>query len=262
MDTETIERADSETVFTKTYHPTDVKFDDEKGSVLVEFATMNVIDADGDVTLPGFFGEQEAAIIHAHRRDRPPLGKGKVFEKGDKAIFDGRYFLKTDAGKQAYLTVKEMGTLQEWSYSLRIFPGGAKLGMFNDRNVRFLQPVEDGGPGVDVDEVSTVLKGAGIDTRTVAIKSDGLRFVDQAEQVAKAAELLFTRAEEIKQMRAEKGSMLGDEALARLVDVKTRLENVAAMLTDLTYEPPVFDPALMFMSARRTLATSIEITGG
>ena len=261
MDTETIERPDSLTVFTKTYHPTDVKFDDKKGSVLVEFATLNVIDADGDVTLPGFFGEQEAAIIHAHRRDRAALGKGRIFEKGDKAIFDGRYFLSTDAGKQAYLTVKEMGSLQEWSYSLRIVPGGAKLGMFDDRNVRFLQPVEDGGPGVQVDEVSTVLKGAGVDTRTVAIKSDGLRFVDQAEKVAQAAELLFTRAEEIKQMRAEKGSTLGDEALARLAVVKTRLENVATMLTDLTYEPSPVDPSLMFMEARRTLARSIEIIG-
>jgi len=245
----------------KEFVPTEFKFDDKAGTVTAVFARFNVKDADRDVTLPGYFGSQDVAIADAH--DRTKIGgKGTIVEEGDTAVFKGKYFLETIKGREQFLTAKAMGDLQEWSYGYRILEGGARLGQFKGDDVRFLQPKDDGTPGVDVHEVSTVLRGSGVGTGTTSIKSDGLRFVDQAEQVAKAAEMLFTRAEEIKQMRAEKGSMLGDEALARLVDVKTRLENVAAMLTDLTYEPPVFDPALLFMSARRTLATSIEITGG
>lgn len=243
----------------KGFVPTEFKFDDDAGTVTAVFARFNVKDADRDVTLPGYFGKQEVAIADSHDRTKI-VGRGSITEQTDVAVLAGKYFLETVKGKEAYLTTKAMGDLQEWSYGYRILEGGSKLGTFKGDDVRFLQPKDDGTPGVDVHEVSTVLRGAGVGTRTTSIKSQGLRFVDQAEQVATAAELLFTRAEEIKQMRAEKGSTLGDEALARLVVVKTRLQNVATMLTDLTYEP-VVDHSLLLMSARRTLARSIEYIG-
>ncbi len=245
----------------KEFVPTEFKFDDDAGTVTAVFARFNVKDSDRDVTLPGYFGTQKVAIADAHDRTKI-VGRGVITEQKDVAVLEGKYFLETQKGKEAYLTTKAMGDLQEWSYGFRILEGGARLGQHNGDDVRFLQPKDDGTPGVDVHEVSTVLRGAGVGTHTASIKSEGLRFVDQAEQVAAAAEMLFTRAEEISQMRAEKGSTLGDEAVARLTAVKTRLENVAAMLTDLTYEPPVIDNSLLFLSARRTLARSNEYTGG
>lgn len=245
----------------KEFVPTEFKFDDDAGTVTAVFARLNVKDADGDVTLPGYFGTQEVAIADAHDRTKI-VGRGTITEQKDVAVLTGRYFMETTKGEEAFKTTKAMGDLQEWSYGYRILEGGARLGQHDGGDVRFLQPKEDGTPGVDVHEVSTVLRGSGVGTGTTSIKSDGLRFVDQAEQVARAAELLFARAEEISQMRAEKGSTLGDEAVARLLDVKTRLENVAMMLTDLTYKSPVVDHSLLFMSARRTLARSIEYTGG
>lgn len=246
---------------TKEFAPTEFKFDDAKGTITAVFARLNVKDSDGDVTLPGFFGTQEVAIAAAHDRSKIG-GRGTISEQGDTARFKGQYFMDTIEGQQQYLTAKAMGDLQEWSYGYRILDGGAKLGQHQGDDVRFLQPKDDGTPGVDVHEVSTVLRGAGVGTRTASIKSEGLRFVDQAEQVARAAELLFGRGAEIKQMRAEKGSTLGDEALARLIDVKTRLENVATMLTDLTHVAPVVDHTLLFASVGRTLARSNEYTGG
>lgn len=245
----------------KEFVPTEFKFDDAEGTVTAVFARLNAKDADRDVTLPGYFGTQEVAIADAHERTKIG-GKGVITEKGDNAIFAGKYFMETIEGREQYLTAKAMGDLQEWSYGYQILEGGARLGQHNGDDVRFLQPKADGTPGVDVHEVSTVLRGAGVRTHTTSIKSQGLRFVNQAEKVASDAEMLFARAEEISQMRAEKGSTLGDEALARLAVVKTRLENVAGMLTDLTYEAPVVDPSLLFMRVGRTLARSNEYTGG
>ena len=48
--------------------------------------TLNVIDKDGDVTLPGFFGRQEVSMLPAHDRHHVPLGKGTIEEVGDEAI--------------------------------------------------------------------------------------------------------------------------------------------------------------------------------
>lgn len=230
-------------IATKAIYPQHVKFDDDTGDVVAAFAQFNVIDHDGDVTLPGFFGEQKAAIAVAHDRSRL-VGKGEITEKDGWAIFDGKFFLDTIEGREAYLTAKAMGDLQEWSYGFHLNPGGYSFGEFEGKQVRFLQPTKDGEPGARIPEVSTVLVGAGIGTHTVGIKQQGLRFVEQAEQVAQAAETLIARADEIAQMRAEKGKTLGDEAVARLIDVKTRIENVAAMLPGLIDEPHSDDPEL------------------
>lgn len=252
----------------KAINPTEVKFDDEAGTVQAVFATLNVIDKDGDVTLPGFFGSQEVAIAWAHDRSRL-VGKGRISEAGEKAILSGTFFLETEAGKEAYLTTKAMGDLQEWSYGFYILEGGSSIGQKDDRRVRFLQPKDDGSPGSEVAEVSPVLVGAGEGTATIGIKSDGLRFVDQAEQVAQAVELLLGRAGEIAEMRSEKGKTLGDEAVAKLISVKTRIENAATQLGDLVSaqleeeeaEKALLDPAAIH-SAKRAMAAVDSLLGG
>jgi hypothetical protein len=251
----------------KSLSPSEVKFDDDAGTVTARFATLNVKDHDGDVTLPGFFGKQAVAIAWAHDRSRL-VGKGVIREDGDAAYFDGKFFLDTFDGKQAYLTTKAMGDLQEWSYGFHLKRDGYKMGTFDGSQVRLLTPTPDGQPGAKVAEVSPVLLGAGLGTATVGIKShSGLRFVDQAELVAQQAELLFSRAEEIAAMRAEKGKSLGDEAVARLLNVKSRLESAAIMLSDLAIEQPtdvdVTDPTgtLLLAGVRRTLDRSHTLLG-
>ncbi len=155
----------------KAVQATDVKFDDAKGTVTAVIATLGVVDKDGDVTLPGFFGEQDTAIVWAHDRSHL-IGKGRIFEDGDEAKFDGAFFLDTIEGREKYLTTKAMGTLQEWSYGFRLKEGGYSFGDHDGRQVRYLQPNPvDKSPGTDVDEVSPVLVGAGEGTRTLAMKS-------------------------------------------------------------------------------------------
>ena len=72
--------------------------------------------------------------------------------------------MDTTHGKDAFLTVKALSEsgLQEWSYSLETVT--AELGELDGKRVRFIK-------SVNVKEVSPVLRGAGVNTRTLAAKS-------------------------------------------------------------------------------------------
>ena len=148
----------------KTYRgKIEVKADGEQGEFSAVFATLNVIDYDDDVTLPGAFGSQRVLIeTWNHNYQAPPVGKGMITEQGDQAIVNGKFFLDTDAGREHYIVVKNLEDMQEWSYTFRITD--ADEGVFEGMPVRFLRRLEVIG-------VSPVTEGAGIDTHTVAIKS-------------------------------------------------------------------------------------------
>ena len=149
---------------TKTYRgKVSVKADGEQGEFSAVFATLNVIDYDDDVTLPGAFGSQRVLIEPwNHNYQAPPVGKGMITEQGDQAMVNGKFFLDTDAGREHYIVVKNLEDMQEWSYTFRITD--ADEGVFEGMPVRFLRRLEVIG-------VSPVTEGAGIDTHTVAIKS-------------------------------------------------------------------------------------------
>jgi hypothetical protein len=143
--------------------------DEAKGTVTAVFATLNVEDADGDVTLPGAFTDGAPVVISAygHRSwsGDLPLGKGLIREEGDEAILEGQFFLDTTHGRDAFLTVKELSEagLQEWSYSLHNVVSEA--GEWDGRQVNLLKRIV-------VKEVSPVLRGSGVNTRTLTAKSD------------------------------------------------------------------------------------------
>jgi hypothetical protein len=144
---------------------------DQTGQFTAVFATLNVIDHDGDVTLPGAFQDGQEAPIEAwnHNYGVPPVGKGFVREREDKAVVEGRFFLDTAGGLEHYKTVKALGDLQEWSYTFQV--EDAAPGKFDGQDVQFLRKL-------DVWGVAPVQRGAGIDTRTTSIKSAGAPSVD------------------------------------------------------------------------------------
>jgi hypothetical protein len=147
----------------------ELKADGEPGEFSAVFATLNVIDYDGDVTLPGAFGEQRVLIEPwNHNYQAPPVGKGIIHEVDDAsgrlAVVDGRFFLDTANGKEHHAVVKETADMQEWSYTFRVVEGEA--GQFDGEEVYFLRKL-------DVIGVSPVTRGAGIGTRTESIKSAG-----------------------------------------------------------------------------------------
>lgn len=148
--------------------------DETKGEVTAIFATLNVIDSDGDVTVKGAFDDGAACAISAYGhqtwKGELPVGKGTIRETSTEAVFEGRFFMDTQAGADTFTVVKEMsakdGPGQEWSYGLTQVQ--AEMGKFDGQRVRFIK-------GVVVPEVSPVLLGAGVNTRTVDAKGRALK---------------------------------------------------------------------------------------
>lgn len=142
-----------------------VELASEPGEVRAVVATFRVADADGDVTLPGAFthGEEVRISAYGHRSwaGELPVGRGRIVTTENEAILEGRFFLNTEAGRETYETVKAMGDLQEWSYGFEVVE--AERGEWEGEEVRLLRKLR-------VFEVSPVLVGAGVGTRTLTLK--------------------------------------------------------------------------------------------
>jgi hypothetical protein len=144
----------------------ELKDDGEEGTFRSVFATLNVIDHDGDVTPTGAFTEGQEVMVEGWNHDYGlPPGKGVIHSDEKEAWIDGRFFLETDQGRNHYNTLKALGGLEEWSYTFTIEKG--QPGQFEGEDVYFLN-------ALDVWGVAPVTRGAGIGTRTVALKNGGL----------------------------------------------------------------------------------------
>lgn len=145
-------------------------------------ATLNVVDRDGDVILSGAFEDGADIRVVWHHDWTRPVGRAVLTEETidgrPRMVARGRFFTETASGDEAHKLVKAMGDLQEWSWGFYILEGGARLGEMEGRDVMFLGPRDDGSPGLEVFEASPVLLGAGVDTRTMAIKHADLNATD------------------------------------------------------------------------------------
>jgi hypothetical protein len=211
-------------LITKLFTPSHIELKaDAPGSLSVEFATLNVIDHDGDITLPGAFGDQEVRIqSHGHDTHGWSIGKGSIKESGDRAIMDGKLNLDMAGGKEGYASLKfdmENGTpLQEWSYVFDI--ADADFGERDGRPVRFLKRL-------NVHSVDPVFLGAGIGTHTLAVKE--VKSLPLAEATAKAlaGELTVKQLTEWlemvndrKEFREKEGRVLSSANFGALVSVR------------------------------------------
>lgn len=142
-----------------------LKLQDEAGAVRAVFATLNVVDKDGDITVPGAFESGAEVIISAYGHQSwggsLPVGKGVINEVGNEAVFEGRFFLNTTHGRDTYETLKGLGERQEWSYGYNVLDSEQQT--IDGKSVRVLKKLK-------VVEVSPVLVGAGVNTRTLAVK--------------------------------------------------------------------------------------------
>lgn len=202
---------------------------DEAGRGLAVFATLEVIDKDGDVTRPGAFGEQLVKLLPAHDWGHVPLGKARIFESGNEALAEFALNLDIEAARDWHAALKfdlaDGAPLQEWSYGFDVTK--ASFGELEGQRVRFLE-------GLKVHEVSPVVLGAGVGTRTLTVK--GARGRKLAEHIAAAREELADLAERVRELKAAReaeGRGISTERLAELLQVKAALESLAPLAAEI-----------------------------
>jgi len=142
-----------------------VKALSEKGHGVAVVATLNVVDKDNDVTLPGAFGEQVVPMVPAHDWSSAPIGKATIHEEGQEVLANFQMNLDTSLGRDWYSALKfdlaNPPVKQQFSYGFSVLE--FDQGQFEGRSVRFLKKLQ-------VHEISPVLLGAGENTRTLALK--------------------------------------------------------------------------------------------
>lgn len=144
--------------------------DAASGTVRAVIATLNVVDKDGDWTPNGAVTDGQAVVISAYGHKswdgELPVGHGAISEVGNEVVFEGQFLLNTPQGQATFATVEELtkAGLQEWSYSLHDVE--SERAMKDGRSVRVLKRI-----GL-IKEVSPVLRGAGVNTRTLQIKAE------------------------------------------------------------------------------------------
>jgi hypothetical protein len=200
----------------------------DKGIVQAVFSTLNVIDKDGDITLPGFIGKQTVVMLPAHDWKHVPIGKGETRESGDLVIAELKMNLEIPAAKDWHsallFDLANAPSLQEYSYGFTILDGGASEGgqdASGQKAYRTLRPTPEGKAGCIVHEVSPVLVGAGENTRTLAAK--GASFSDGLEMALAAFDEAVNRAKSLADLRAKDGRGLSAVNIERLKSLRDRL---------------------------------------
>jgi hypothetical protein len=227
----------------------------KEGDVRALFSTLNEIDKDNDVTLPGAFVTGAPVRIAAYGHNSTgmspqlPTGRGEIFADDEKAVMRGRFFLETTLGKDTYVTVKEMGDLQEWSYEYDILD--AEPGTFRGQPVQFLKSLKVHG-------VTPVYIGAGIGTATLDIKS----FTDHGEQLAELISDYVQRAKNRAQFRGKEGRTLSTANRNRLAALVESLATVGADIAKLLEDTDPEKNAATFEKLRNEfLRTDSQLAG-
>lgn len=139
------------------------------GEVEAIVATLGVVDRDRDIIAPGAIPEGAPVKLSGYGHDAmlgaPPVGKGHLYGQGDRVHFRGRFFLSTTRGADAFETARELGGDQEWSFGFALLESRAPSEAERSRGARKVLT------RLDPFEVSPVMRGAGLGTRTLSAKT-------------------------------------------------------------------------------------------
>jgi hypothetical protein len=189
------------------------------GSFTALFSKFNDIDKQGDLTLPGAFGDQKVIISaygHTSWDGALPVGKGRIFESAEGGVVEAKFFLDTIAGKDTYTTIKNVGELQEFSYSLPEIE--SEMRTIDGENVRILKKIT-------VNEVSPVLRGAGNGTHLIDIKSHG-PLAEHLKTLSEEARDALTRLQEVAKKRETERRHPSQATLAEAATLKAIFEDL------------------------------------
>jgi hypothetical protein len=245
----------------------------QPGEFRAIFATLNVRDLDGDVTVPGAFRDGQDVRIAAwgHDWDSLPVGIGTIHADQQKAWVDGRFFLDTPQGDATYKTVKSLGALQEWSYGFEVTKWS--IGQFQDAEVRFLE-------GLNVFECSPVMIGAGVGTHTDAIKSappspndllQALLDVDlkagarnsgaDMERIQKVHDLMTELGAACSAPKSAQQKALRDQAADVIADLEAYVQRLAVVSPEEAWDAQEWVPGVLARAekARQALSSVVRL---
>ena len=166
--------------------PIELKEDGDTRYIEAVFSLFETIDSDNDVTkanaLRSGYTGNKVPLVWNHDWSKV-IGRGVIETDNQKAVFKG-YFLNTEAGKEAYETVKAMQDMQQFSYGFQVMKSTKGTHIDSKGEEVPVRVLED----VKVWEVSPVLVGAQQNSFVQALKS-GLQTFDDVD----------TEFEEVKQ---------------------------------------------------------------
>lgn len=187
---------------------TEIKLSDEKGAFEAVIATFGVVDSDGDIVEPGAFSDRPAPIMPAHDHGSVALGKARIEERGEQAVAVGRFNLDVAAARDWHSAIKfdlaDPPAVQEWSWGYYVLDGAP--GESEGRQVRRLH-------SLDVTEISPVLRGASVGTRTLAAKA-------LERHTTETSDAPWDRVENLRRLTPEARKALGDLPLHHFVGEK------------------------------------------
>lgn len=150
--------------------------DEATGEVEAIIATLNVVDKDREVITPeAVTWQTQKAKMSSYGHDivggflsggALPVGKGLVTVEKNKVVFNGKMF-STERAKETLAVLKELGPDCEWSFGFRVLGSEVPDEEWSKKGAVLILTK------LDIFEVSPVLIGAGVGTRTVAAKCDG-----------------------------------------------------------------------------------------
>jgi hypothetical protein len=151
--------------------------DQGKRQVHAVIATLEQVDSHFDVVKAGFFGSKpiETPVLAAHQDKQPPMGRALSYERGAE-VHSLLTLYETAQGEAWYQAIKadyETGRpLMQYSWGFLPYPDAfTRKGGIRELHARR----SDGSPGIQLYEVSPVLNGSSVNTRTLEVKSDEWR---------------------------------------------------------------------------------------
>ena len=213
--------------------PIELKEDGDTRYIEAVFSLFDVIDSDNDVTkanaLRSGYTGNKVPLVWNHDWSKV-IGRGIIETDNQKAVFKG-YFLNTEAGKEAYETVKAMQDMQQFSYGFQVLKSSKGTHIDSKGQEVPVRILED----VKVWEVSPVLVGAQQNSFVQALKS-GLEPVDEeikAEMQIESTEPKVSSKDDASIISSsQQGMRLGEQAVASLEELKAfteRIEDLASL---------------------------------
>jgi len=233
--------------------PIELKEDGDTRYIEAVFSLFETIDSDNDVTkanaLRSGYTGNKVPLVWNHDWSKV-IGRGIIETDNQKAVFKG-YFLNTEAGKEAYETVKAMQDMQQFSYGFQVMKSTKGTHIDSKGEEVPVRVLED----VKVWEVSPVLVGAQQNSFVQALKS-GLQTFDDVDtefeevkqddeeskygkctyekdgKCAKEKDLKISSATDASISSSQQGMRLGDHAVTSLEELKAfteRIEDLALL---------------------------------